>query len=141
MAYHQGRLIDHIHLRVRDLEQSKTFYRAVLKSLGRSNVFGEGNGYFYADELYIDQATDYVSRVHLAFQARDREAVDQFYEAAIASGGTDNGAPDLRDYHQQYYAAFVFDPDGNNIEAVCDAPTQRSSDSVVVERLEGFEPD
>src|SRR5689334_5127574 len=123
MTYHQGRLLDHVHLRVADLARSKTFYQAVFRSLGRSDAFGESAGCFYADELFVDQATDYVSRIHLAFQAPNREAVHLFHEAALAAGGVDNGAPGPRDYHPQYYAAFVLDPDGNNIEAVCDAPS------------------
>jgi catechol 2,3-dioxygenase-like lactoylglutathione lyase family enzyme len=122
MAYHQGRLIDHVHLRVADLTRSKNFYKAVFQSLGRIDAFGEAEGCFYADEFFVDQAADQISHVHLAFQARDRDAVDRFYAAAIAAGGRDNGAPGLRTYHQQYYAAFVMDPDGNNIEAVCHAP-------------------
>ena len=134
MTYHQGRLIDHIHLRVGDLDRSKAFYRAVLQSLDRGAAFGEAEGCFFADELFVDQATDYLSKVHLAFQARSREAVHRFHQAAIAAGGKDNGPPGLRHYHPQYYAAFVLDPDGNNIEAVCDAPSHRSTDSVVVER-------
>jgi catechol 2,3-dioxygenase-like lactoylglutathione lyase family enzyme len=136
MAYHQGRLIDHVHLRVADLTRSKTFYQAVFQSLGRGDAFGEAHGCFYADELFVDQGrADQISRVHLAFQARDRDAVDRFYAAAMAAGGRDNGTPGLRRYHQQYYAAFVIDPDGNNIEAVCDAPSRRTADSVVVERM------
>lgn len=134
MQYHQGRLIDHIHLRVADLNRSKAFYKAVLESIGRGDTFVEEDERFFADELYVDEADDHVSRVHLAFQARDRASVDRFHAAAIAAGARDNGAPGFRSYHQQHYAAFVLDPDGNNIEVVCDAPTERSSDSVVVER-------
>lgn len=73
--------------------------------------------------------------MHLAFQARDRSSVDRFHAAAIAAGGRDNGAPGLRPYHAQYYAAFVLDPDGNNIEVVCDAPSKRTAPSVTVERV------
>jgi catechol 2,3-dioxygenase-like lactoylglutathione lyase family enzyme len=135
MPYYQGRLIDHIHLRVSDLERSKSFYRAVLNSIGLGESIGDTDECFYADELYVDQAEDDVSRVHLAFQAKDREAVARFYKAAIEEGGTDNGAPGVRSYHSQYYAAFVYDPDGNNIEVVCHAPTQRSAESIVVERI------
>ena len=135
MKYHQGRLIDHVHLRVRDLERSRRFYKAVLEAIDMSHAYAEAEDYFFADELYVQQAEDYLSQVHLAFQARDRETVDRFYRAAISAGGVDNGAPGLRPYHSQYYAAFVLDPDGNNIEAVCDTPASRSAESIVVERL------
>ena len=136
MTYHQGRLIDHIHLCVADLERSRRFYRAVLDSIGLGDAFGAGDGCFYADELYVEQAGagQMVSHVHVAFQARDRDSVRRFHRAALAAGGTDNGAPGLRAYHARYFAAFVLDPDGNNIEAVCDAPASRTADSVVVER-------
>jgi catechol 2,3-dioxygenase-like lactoylglutathione lyase family enzyme len=66
----------------------------------------------------VDAADGQVSRVHLAFRAADQQEVDRFYAAAVGAGGTDNGAPGFRDYHPGYYAAFVLDPDGNNIEAV-----------------------
>ena len=135
MPQFQGRLINHIHLRVRDLERSKAFYRAVLESIGLGTTLEEGEGYFCADELYVDRADDYVSRVHLAFQAPTPDAVVRFHDAAIAAGGTDNGAPGQRSYHSHYFAAFVLDPDGNNVEAICEEPTRRSTDAVVVERL------
>ena len=73
-----------------------------------------------------------MSRVHVAFQAPDRETVQRFHAAAIAAGGRNNGAPGERHYHPGYYAAFVLDPDGNNIEAVDHGPVQRSAGSVVV---------
>ena len=132
MQFHRGRLIDHIHLRVADLEASKRFYRAVFIALGKPDVLREGPGHFYADELYVDQADDYVTRVHIAFQAPDRETVHAFHQAALAAGGTDNGAPGERSYHPGYYGAFVLDPDGNNIEAVFHGPFERSAPSVVV---------
>lgn len=135
MTYKQGRLINHIHLRVGDLERSKTFYRAVLDAIGLGEAFGEDEGCFYVDELYIDQADNYVSRVHLAFQSPTYEAVDRFHAAALAAGGRDNGKSGQRPYHSHYYAAFVFDPDGNNIEVICEEPTERSTDSVRIERL------
>lgn len=71
-------------------------------------------------------------RHHLAFQARDRETVDAFYQAALAHGGSDNGAPGERTYHPGYYAAFVLDPDGNNIEAVYHGEGERSAASVEI---------
>jgi hypothetical protein len=90
MQFHQGRLIDHIHLRVSDLEASRRFYRAVLKALGRE-FSSESPKHFSCDELWVDQADGPVTRVHLAFQARDREAVHAFHAAALSSGGRDNG--------------------------------------------------
>lgn len=131
MEFHQGRLIDHLHLRVRDFEASKIFYRAVLAALGREPTF-ETDKAFVSDELFIDRATDYTSRVHLAFQARSREDVQAFHAAGLASGGTDNGGPGERDYHPGYYGAFLLDPDGNNIEAVFHGPNTRSSEDVVI---------
>ncbi len=130
MEYHFGRLIDHVHLVVADLEASKRFYRTVLAPLGRT-LSGEGDTYFFADELFVSQGVN-LSHVHLAFQAEGREAVHRFYDAALAAGGRDNGPPGERRYHPGYYAAFVLDPDGNNIEAVHHGPAQRSAPSVVV---------
>ena len=131
MQSHQGRLIDHIHLRVSDLEASRRFYRAVLQALGR-DLTSESPEHFSSDELWIDRADGLVSRVHLAFQARDRENVRAFHAAALAHGGRDNGGPGERSYHAGYYAAFALDPDGNNIEAVFHGPTERSAESVIV---------
>ncbi len=135
MKYHQGRLIDHVHLRVADLGRSRAFYRAAFEALAMLDAYGEGDGCFYIDELYVDEADGEVSRVHLAFEARDREAVDRFHEAALRAGGHDNGAPGLRKYHPRYYAAFVLDPDGNNIEVVWHGPTARSAEAVAIERI------
>ena len=132
MRFHVGRLIDHVHLRVADLDASKRFYRAVLAALGKSHVCVDGESHFSADELWVDKADGPVSRVHLAFQAPDRAAVDAFHAAAIAAGGRDNGSPGERAYHPGYYGAFVFDPDGNNIEAVFHGPADRSAPSVVI---------
>jgi catechol 2,3-dioxygenase-like lactoylglutathione lyase family enzyme len=132
MQLHRGRLIDHVHLIARDLAATKRFYAAVLAALGRK-IEGEGEHYFWSDELFVSTADEHTrgaTRVHLAFQAADREAVQRFHEAALAAGGTDNGAPGPRPYHADYYAAFVIDPDGNNIEAVYHGPSQRSADSV-----------
>ena len=135
MQLHRGRLIDHIQLVVRDLPASENFYTAVLSVLGIP-VLSTGNGYFIADELVVSSADSpaasgaLTGRHHLAFQARDRETVDAFYRAALAHGGRDNGAPGIRAYHPGYYAAFVLDPDGNNIEAVYQGAAQRSAPSV-----------
>lgn len=133
MELHRGRLIDHLHLRAKDLDASKRFYRAALAALRGDLVVHEGEGYFFCDELWVDAAGEGgVSRVHLAFQASDRAAVDRFYRAALAAGGRDNGAPGERRYHPGYYAAYVLDPDDNNIEAVHHGPSTRTADSVVI---------
>jgi catechol 2,3-dioxygenase-like lactoylglutathione lyase family enzyme len=132
MQFHTGRLIDHIHLRVTDLDASKRFYRAVFSAIGRADVFLESPTHFSADELWVDKADGPVSHVHLAFQAADRETVQAFHRAALAAGGRDNGAPGERNYHPGYYGAFVLDPDGNNIEAVFHGPSTRSAPSVVI---------
>ena len=133
MSY-QGRLLDHVHLGVKDLEASKRFYRAVLEALNLMEGYGEGDGYFFVDEFYVDVADDKISHVHLAFQAKDKDHVHKFHEAATRAGGKDNGKPGPRNYHPDYYGAFVFDPDGNNIEAVWHGPTKRSAESVLIER-------
>ena len=133
MKIYRGRLIDHVHLRARDLDASKRFYRAVLQALGRADSISEAADHFSADELWIDRADGPTSQVHLAFQAASHEAVRAFHEAALAAGGRDNGAPGERPYHPGYSAAFVLDPDGNNIEAVEHGPHGRSADAVVIE--------
>ena len=134
---HRGRLIDHIHLVVRNLPASQRFYAAVFEAL-EIPLGGSGDGHFWADELFVSTADSKAAqgaltgRVHLAFQARDRAAVDAFYKAALAGGGRDNGGPGERPYHPGYYAAFVLDPDGNNIEAVFHGEARRSAASVRV---------
>ena len=132
MEFHRGRLFDHVHLRVADVERSLRFYRAVLEAIGRADALHEGPGFFWADELYVDKADGPVSRVHIAFQAADQAMVQRFHAQALAAGGTDHGAPGPRDYHPGYYGAFVRDPDGNNVEAVFHGPNTRSADSVVI---------
>lgn len=136
MEFHVGRLIDHVHLRVADVDASKRFYQAVLTALGSKASVQEGPGFFHIDELFVDKADGPVSKVHLAFQARDRDAVGAFHRAALEAGGRDNGGPGERPYHPGYYAAFVFDPDGNNIEAVFHGPNVRSAESVVVKPVQ-----
>jgi len=134
---HRGRLIDHIQLVVRDLAASQRFYEAVFKVL-KVPLGGAGDGYFWADELFVSTADSQAAqgkltgRHHLAFQAADKKTVDAFHEAALAHGGTDNGPPGERPYHPGYYAAFVLDPDGNNIEAVFHGEARRSAPSVKV---------
>jgi catechol 2,3-dioxygenase-like lactoylglutathione lyase family enzyme len=127
---HAGRLFDHVHLRVADVEASKRFYAGALAPLGLG-ITGEGEGWFSADELFVSDDGPATSGLHVAFQAQDRETVDRFHAAAIESGGRDNGAPGERSYHPGYYAAYVLDPDGTNVEAVYHGPTKRSTPSVV----------
>jgi catechol 2,3-dioxygenase-like lactoylglutathione lyase family enzyme len=129
MQLERGRLIDHVHLRAKDLPATKRFYEALLNSLGIP--FVSDDTHFQADELWID-AGEPATHVHLAFQAKDRAAVDAAYEAGLAGGGRDNGPPGERPYHPGYYAAFLWDPDGNNIEAVFHGEATRSADSVSV---------
>lgn len=132
-AYRTGRLIDHLHLRAADLEASRRFYRACLDALGLASV-RDAPDHFEVDELYVDAADGAPSRVHLAFQAGSRGAVDRFFKAGLAAGGRDNGAPGERGYHPGYYGAFLLDPDGNNIEAVHHGPTSRSAEAVEITR-------
>jgi catechol 2,3-dioxygenase-like lactoylglutathione lyase family enzyme len=126
---HAGRLFDHIHLRVSDLKASRRFYEAALNSLGLE-IRG-GDGWFASDELFVSADGATTRNMHLAFQAADHDAVQRFYDAALAAGGRDNGVPGERSYHPGYYAAYVLDPDGNNIEAVYHGPSERSAPSVV----------
>ncbi len=93
MEFHRGRLLDHVHLRVSNVEASKRFYLAVFTALGLPGILQEGPGFFYADELFVNQADDYISRIHLAFQASEPEMVKAFYNAAVSAGGRDNGSP------------------------------------------------
>lgn len=130
MELHRGRLIDHVHLRTRDLAASKRFYQAAFEVLEIELILDEDH--FFGDELWVDVGEP-SSHVHLAFQAKDRETVDRFHAAVLAAGGKDNGKPGERAYHPGYYAAFVFDPDGNNIEAVYHGPYKRSTPSVKLE--------
>jgi catechol 2,3-dioxygenase-like lactoylglutathione lyase family enzyme len=134
---HRGRLIDHIQLVVEDLAASRRFYEAVLRALDIP-LGGTGDDYFWFDELFVS-STDSVAaqgkptgRCHLALQAKDRAAVDAFHQAGLSAGGKDNGAPGERPYHPGYYAAFLLDPEGNNIEAVFHGPATRSAPSVTV---------
>ena len=132
---HRGRLIDHVQLVVRDLPLSQRFYTALFAALDIP-MGGTGDGYFWADELFVSTPQSEAAqgkltgRHHLAFQAKERAMVEAFYKAALANGGEDNGAPGERPYHPGYYAAFVLDPDGNNIEAVFHGEARRSAPSV-----------
>lgn len=119
-------MIDHIGLSVTDVANSKAFYRSALAPLGYAVIMefaGDvGFGVPPKPDFWIGRAGTDVLPTHIAFRADSRTQVDAFYKAAMAAGGRDNGAPGLRpDYHANYYGAFVLDPDGNNIEAVCHA--------------------
>jgi len=138
MELHRGRLIDHIQLVVKDLAASRRFYEAVGKAVGVP-IGGEFDGFFYLDELGVSSADSpaaqgkLTGRHHIAFQAKDRAMVDAFHKAGLANGGKDNGAPGERaHYHPGYYAAFLLDPDGNNIEAVYHGEAERSAESVTI---------
>lgn len=124
-------LLDHVSISVRDIESAKRFYKAALSALGavvaneRDDAigFGERNrpgndGHSYISIYQSSDATS-DSRRHWCFRAQSRKQVDAFHAAGLAAGGKDEGAPGLRKYHDQYYAAFLLDPDGNKIEAVC----------------------
>lgn len=135
MELHRGRLIDHVQLVVRDLAAAQRFYTAIFDVLGVPLV-ATAERFFWADEFCVSAADSPAAqgvetgRAHVAFQARDRAMVNDFYQAALANGGKDNGKPGERPYHPGYYAAFVLDPDGNNIEAVYHGEGQRSAPSV-----------
>ena len=117
-------MIDHTGVTVSDVDRSKAFYAAALAPLGYSVLmeFEQFAGFGVAPkpDFWIVEGTPNVPAVHVAFRAETRVQVDTFYKAAMAAGGRDNGAPGLRArYHPNYYGAFVLDPDGHNIEAVC----------------------
>ena len=123
-------MLDHIGLRTKQADVMFAFYEAVLAPLGYSKLrdFGVAAGFGKDGQhpLWIGQSEGEAatSSVHLAITAESRAAVDAFHKAALANGGTDNGPPGLRpQYHENYYGAFVLDPDGNNLEAVCHKPT------------------
>ncbi len=118
-------MIDHLTLRVRDAAKSKAFYLAALKPLGYElGMEWEGSAGFKCEgKIDFWVAPGKQEPMHIAFRARSRKAVDAFYQAAMQAGAKDNGPPGLRkDYHPDYYGAFVLDPDGNNIEAVIHTP-------------------
>jgi catechol 2,3-dioxygenase-like lactoylglutathione lyase family enzyme len=120
-------VIDHVGLGVRDLEQSLAFYRRALAPLGYQLLLtGDGTAGFGREPkpdffIHVNRAVS--GPTHVAIASPDRETVDRFHAAGLAAGGRDNGAPGPRpQYHRDYYGAFVLDPDGNNIEAVCHHP-------------------
>jgi catechol 2,3-dioxygenase-like lactoylglutathione lyase family enzyme len=134
---HRGRLIDHLQLVVSDLKKSQKFYEAVFGVL-QIPIGGTGEGFFWADELFVSTKDSLAAsgqltgRVHLAFQAKNEEQVRAFHNAGLEAGGKDNGKPGPRPYHPGYYAAFLLDPDGNNIEAVYHGPAKKSAESVKI---------
>ena len=117
-------ILDHIGLAVRDFGRSSTFFRRALAPLGNETV-PEGEGWAMLGkngrpEFWFGVHGIPPGPIHIAFSAATREQVRAFHRAALAAGGLDNGAPGIRaKYHPDYYGAFVFDPDGHNIEAVC----------------------
>ena len=121
-------MLDHIGLNVRDYAASKAFYERALEPLGIEFLMepAPNSGGFGSNQMpyfWIHTRDEPHTGVHVAFTAPDRARVDAFHQAALAAGGTDNGPPGPRPrYHQSYYGAFVLDPDGNNVEAVCHKP-------------------
>jgi catechol 2,3-dioxygenase-like lactoylglutathione lyase family enzyme len=126
-------MLDHIGFPVSDFARAKAFYAQALKPLGialvmeltpeqsRGGAFA-GFGESRIPYFWLQTSGTPGKGLHVAFRAKDRATVDAFYQAALAAGGKDNGAPGLRPhYHAHYYGAFVLDPDGHNIEAVCHA--------------------
>lgn len=128
---HEGQtmspIIDHVTLGVADFDRARRFYDRVMPALGFQCLWEKPSMVAYGTEGSDDfglQADDGSSRggTHVAFRAPDRASVDRFHAEALAAGGRDGGAPGLRPYHDSYYAAFVIDPAGNRIEAVCHEP-------------------
>jgi len=118
-------MLDHVTLGVSDIERSKQFYDKALRPLGIERLYAEGEtaaGYGANRKAFFWISLREASQTgsHVAFATEDRETVDRFHQAALSAGGRDNGQPGLRPaYHENYYGAFVLDPDGHNIEAVC----------------------
>jgi catechol 2,3-dioxygenase-like lactoylglutathione lyase family enzyme len=127
-------MIDHLGITVSDFETSKTFYDKAMAPLGASLIMmvppeytgGKKIGGYGRDRptFWLQEGEAVAHKQHIAFTARSRAEVDAFHAAALEAGAKDNGAPGLRaHYHPDYYTAFIFDPDGNNVEAVCHGPT------------------
>jgi catechol 2,3-dioxygenase-like lactoylglutathione lyase family enzyme len=118
-------MLDHVTIGVTDISKSLAFYDRALEPLGIVRLYAEGEafaGYGIGEKAFfwIGLKAEVKTGVHIAFAAESRTAVDEFHAAALAAGGIDNGGPGLRPhYHDDYYGAFVLDPDGHNIEAVC----------------------
>lgn len=127
-------MIDHTGVTISDAAKSKKFYDAALAPLGykvlmevpKEYTGGKmviGYGIAPKPDFWINEGTPQKPHVHVAIRAETHKQVDEFYKAALANGGTDNGAPGPRPhYHENYYGAFITDPDGHNIEAVCHTP-------------------
>jgi catechol 2,3-dioxygenase-like lactoylglutathione lyase family enzyme len=120
-------MIDHMGIAVTDVKRSIAFYEKALAPLGYTLVMQwehwAGFGVGGKPDFWIEGGKQPKDRVHVAFRATGRDTVRAFYTAAMAAGGTDNGAPGVREhYHADYYGAFVIDPDGHNVEAVCHDP-------------------
>jgi catechol 2,3-dioxygenase-like lactoylglutathione lyase family enzyme len=127
-------MLDHIGLTVQDMAKAQTFYDQALAPLGVAQIVaftaeqtgGEASTGYGSDGkpyFWIAGGSSSTGRLHVAFAANDRATVDAFHAAAMAAGGSDNGPPGLRpEYHPDYYGAFVLDPEGHNIEAVCHKP-------------------
>lgn len=120
-------MLDHVSLKVSDYRRAAAFYDAALAPIGYRRLMGDGAAFAgYGAErpdFWIGAADQAIGAAHVAFAVTDRASVDAFHAAAIAAGGRDNGAPGVRPhYHPDYYGAFVLDPDGHNVEAVCHAP-------------------
>jgi catechol 2,3-dioxygenase-like lactoylglutathione lyase family enzyme len=121
-------MLDHVTIGVTDVERSKKFYDRALRPLGIARLYAEAEeyaGYGISPKAFFWIGLRDIPQTgsHIAFTAHDRATVDRFHAEAIAAGGRDNGRPGIRpDYHPDYYGAFILDPDGHNIEAVCHAP-------------------
>jgi catechol 2,3-dioxygenase-like lactoylglutathione lyase family enzyme len=126
-------MLDHVSLGVKNLERSRRFYDAALRPLGlvrtvdfqgRGSDYGAKSGQLGVEfTITAESSVSPLPGMHVCFLARDREAVHAFHAAALAAGGSDDGEPGVRpEYHPDYYAAFILDPDGHRIEAVCHAP-------------------
>ena len=134
---YRGRLVDHIHLVVNDLNASFKFYGALMKTLG-IELGAKQETFFSFDELFVStkalsDTEKLTGRTHLAFQAKDQATVDGIYQIGIDAGGKANGAPGLRNYHPGYYACFWLDPDGNNIEVVFHGDAKRNVPAIEIE--------
>ncbi|MCA8024458.1 VOC family protein [Burkholderia cepacia] len=127
-------LLDHVSISVPDIELARPFYDAIMAALGASRVYDRGTALGYGERcnandtastflaIYLDPAEIGVSKRHWCFKAASRAQVDAFFEAGLATGGRSDGEPGLRPhYHGDYYGAFLVDPAGNRVEAVCHA--------------------
>jgi catechol 2,3-dioxygenase-like lactoylglutathione lyase family enzyme len=132
LKFHRGRLIDHVLIVSKDLDASREFYEAVLGVLG-VEIEREGEGWFMADELFVQDGKGRKGKIHLALQAPSEDAVKEFFDVGLDAGGKKKSAPAYdKDIHPYYYSASLTDPDGHIIEVVSHGPITRSADSVVV---------